>query len=50
MAEDRQLSVRMIAEETGLDKSAVHRILILVFLRSHVSAVINIVTSNNVPV
>ena len=27
MAEDRRLSVRMIAEETGLDKSAVHRIL-----------------------
>jgi len=27
MAKDRRLSVRMIAEETGLDKSAVHRIL-----------------------
>ena len=27
MAEDRRLSVRMIAEEMGLDKSAVHRIL-----------------------
>jgi len=27
MAKDRQLSVRMIAEETGLDKSAFHRIL-----------------------
>jgi len=27
MAEDRRLSVRMIAEETGLDKSEVHRIL-----------------------
>jgi len=27
MAKDRQLSVRMIAEEMGLDKSAVHRIL-----------------------
>jgi len=27
MAEDRRLSVRMIAEETGLDKSAVHSIL-----------------------
>jgi len=27
MATDRRLSVRMIAEETGLDKSAVHRIL-----------------------
>ena len=26
MAKDRRLSVRMIAEETGLDKSAVHRI------------------------
>ena len=28
MAKDRQLSVRMIAEETGLNKNAVHRILI----------------------
>jgi len=27
MAKDRRLSVRIIAEETGLDKSAVHRIL-----------------------
>ena len=27
MAKDRRLSVRMIAEETVLDKSAVHRIL-----------------------
>jgi len=27
MAKDRRLSVRMIAEEKGLDKSAVHRIL-----------------------
>ena len=27
MAKDRRLSVRMIAEETGLDKNAVHRIL-----------------------
>ena len=27
IAEDRRFSVRMIAEETGLDKSAVHRIL-----------------------
>ena len=27
MVEDRRLSVRMIAEETGLDKSAVHRII-----------------------
>jgi len=27
MAKDHRLSVRMIAEETGLDKSAVHRIL-----------------------
>ena len=27
MAKDRQLSVRMIAEETGLNKSSVHRIL-----------------------
>jgi len=27
MAEDRRSSVRMIAEETGLDKSAVHSIL-----------------------
>ena len=27
MAKDRQLSVRMIAEETGLNKNAVHRIL-----------------------
>jgi len=27
MAQDRRLSVRMIAEETGLDKNAVHRIL-----------------------
>ena len=27
MAEDRRLTVRMIAEETGLDKNAVHRIL-----------------------
>jgi len=27
MVKDRRLSVRMIAEETGLDKSAVHRIL-----------------------
>ena len=27
MAKDRRLSVRMIAEETGLDKSAVHTIL-----------------------
>ena len=27
MAKDRHLSVRMIAEETGLDKNAVHRIL-----------------------
>jgi len=27
MAKDRRLSVRMIAEETGLDESAVHRIL-----------------------
>jgi len=28
MAKDRRLSVRMIAEKTGLDKNAVHRILI----------------------
>jgi len=27
MAKDHRLSVRMIAEETGLDKNAVHRIL-----------------------
>ena len=27
MAKDRRLSVRMIAEETGLNKNAVHRIL-----------------------
>jgi len=27
MAKDRRLSVRIIAEETGLGKSAVHRIL-----------------------
>jgi hypothetical protein len=27
MPEDRRLSIRMIAEETGLDKNAVHRIL-----------------------
>ena len=27
MAKDRRLSVRMIAEETGLDKNAVHRII-----------------------
>jgi len=27
MVKDGQLSVRMIAEETGLDKNAVHRIL-----------------------
>ena len=27
MAKDRRLSVRMIAEETGLDKCAIHRIL-----------------------
>jgi len=27
MVKDCQLSVRMIAEETGLDKNAVHRIL-----------------------
>jgi len=27
MAKDRRLSVRMTAEETGLDKNAVHRIL-----------------------
>jgi len=27
MAKDRLLSVRMIAEETGLNKNAVHRIL-----------------------
>ena len=27
MVKDRRLSVRMIAEETGLDKCAVHRIL-----------------------
>jgi len=27
MAKGRRLSVRMIAEETGLDKNAVHRIL-----------------------
>jgi len=27
MAKDRRLSVGMIAEETGLDESAVHRIL-----------------------
>jgi len=27
MTKDRRLSVRMIAEETGLDKNAVHRIL-----------------------
>jgi len=27
VAKDRRLSVRMIAEETGLDKNAVHRIL-----------------------
>jgi len=27
MAKDRRLSVRMIAEETGFDKNAVHRIL-----------------------
>ena len=27
MAKDRRLSIRMIAEETGLDKNAVHRIL-----------------------
>ena len=27
MAKDRQLSVRMISEETGLNKNAVHRIL-----------------------
>jgi len=27
MSKDRRLNVRMIAEETGLDKSAVHRIL-----------------------
>jgi hypothetical protein len=27
MAKDRRLSVRMIAEETSLDKNAVHRIL-----------------------
>ena len=27
MAKDRRLSVRMVAEETGLDKSAVHGIL-----------------------
>ena len=27
MAKDRRISVRMIAEETGLDKNAVHRIL-----------------------
>ena len=26
MAKDRRLSVRMIAEETGLNKNAVHRI------------------------
>jgi hypothetical protein len=26
MAKDRRLSVRMIAEETGVDKNAVHRI------------------------
>jgi DNA-binding IclR family transcriptional regulator len=28
MAKDRRLSVRMIAEETGWDKNAVHRILV----------------------
>jgi len=27
MAKDRRLSIRMIAEETGLDKNAFHRIL-----------------------
>ena len=27
MAKDRRLSVRMIAEETGLNKNALHRIL-----------------------
>jgi len=27
MVKDRRMSVRMIAEETGLDKNAVHRIL-----------------------
>jgi len=27
MVKDRRLSVKMIAEETGLDKNAVHRIL-----------------------
>ena len=27
IAKDRLLSVRMIAEETGLDKNAIHRIL-----------------------
>jgi len=27
MVKDRRLSVRMIAEETGLDRNAVHRIL-----------------------
>ena len=28
MTKDRQLSVRMIAEETGLDENAAHRIII----------------------